>query len=184
MMYWRNVRRQSNAVLMYVLVRRVFVVAHGLLITVAYLPCFFAGSNIFISPPLGISCTTIIPSCGVTVVCIHHNTNNMRRIGTCADSVGSICNMSLIFHFRGNSRVIKHTHFNTKWVRVTHISVTILYHHRFRQWPAACLVTADYVNQWCFFISIRLEYISVSISYRLFSDNPLYEPMIVCCQLD
>ena len=63
------------------------------------------GLNIFISPQLGLSCTTIIPSCGVTIAYMHHNTNNMGSIGTCTDSV-SDNNISLICLSRGTSRVI------------------------------------------------------------------------------
>ena len=140
-----------------------------------------------------VSYTTIILSCvGVTAAFMHHNRNNMIPIGTCTDSVKSVYNISWINLSRGNSRVIKQTHFNTQRGRMTHINASILYHHWFRQSLAACLATTHYLNQWWFVVNYTLIYrrqypipsLIQTIVRRLFSDNPLSEPMMVCCQLD
>ena len=150
--------------------------------------------DIVISPQLGISYTTIILSCvGMTAAFMHHNRNSMIPIGTCTDSVKSVYNISWIYLSRGNSCVIKQIHFNTHRGRMTHINVSILYHHWFRQSLAACLATTHYhLNQWWFVVNYTLIYrrqypipsLVQTMVRRLFSDNPLSEPMMVCCQLD
>ena len=61
-----------------------------------------------------------------------------RLLCTCTYSMNSVY-ISFICLCQGNSRAIKYTHFNTQWGRVTHISFSIIYHHWFRQWPAAFL---------------------------------------------